>query len=257
MKHISKKYLNQRLLNEEEQKMLSGKGIPYGENVHELEFDSKTHVPFVFTENNYLIQAFEFRENKQRRFLPEPDQVLIYFNSAYNSLKQIDPLKKALLEKTLPNGHINEGTENEIYNLFGHTSGFVIFLFSAIEAFMNRMIPDDFSYSESNNKRTEVYDKEQIQKYLSFDTKYSKVIPKITQLDFKSKFPQKHTILWNLKEFRDDLIHPKQSIGHNTYEQISKKALNFKYEKTLEVVRDYLNFYKSDFVVECNCGIDY
>lgn len=256
MKHISKKYLNQRLLTTEEEEELKDVVIPY-DRVNNLKFDSKTHVPYIFTDKNYVIQAFEYRENGQRRLLPEPDQVLIYFNSAYNSLKQIKPMKESLLEKTLPGTPINEGTENEIYNLFGYTSGFVMFLFSAIEAFMNRMIPDDFTYSMSNNRRTEVYDKEQIQKYLSFDTKYSDVLPKITQLDFKKKHPQKHTILWNLKEFRDDLIHPKQPVGHTTYEQITKKALKFKYEKSLEAVRDYLNFYKPDLIVECNCGVDY
>jgi hypothetical protein len=63
--------------------------------------------------------------------------------------------------------------------------------------------------------------------------------------------------LWLLKEFRDDLIHPKQSIGHSSYEQISKKALKFKYEASLDVVKDYLNFYKPGFVEECKFGVDY
>jgi hypothetical protein len=257
MKHISKKYLNQRLLTNEEQEKLSSHMIPYDERIHNMTFDSKEHVPFVSTTNNYIIQAFEFKEGNERRFLPEPDQVLIYFNSAYNSYRQLEPIKKKLLDKTLPNGPLNEGTENEIYNLFGQSSGFVIFLFSAVEAFMNRMIPDDFIFSEISGKKTELYNKEQIQRYLSFDTKYSKVLPQITNLNFKTKFPTKHTILWNLKDFRDELIHPKQRKGPSTYELISKKALKFKYAQALEVVRDYINFYKNDFIEECQCGLDY
>lgn len=257
MKHISKKFLNQRLLNEDEKKMLSDNAISYNNQIKDLKFNKNSQIPFIITENDYIIQAFEFKKDNQKRFLPEPDQVLIYFNNAYNSFKQIEPIKKVLLEKTLPDSAINEGVENEVYNLFGHTSGFVIFLFSAIEAFMNRMIPDNYIYSEKENRRTSTYDKNQIQKYLSFETKYSKVIPDISEFDFRKQFPTKHTILWNLKEFRDELIHPKQSKGINSYEQISKKALNFKYEKTLEVVRDYLNYYKPNFIEECTCGIDY
>ena len=257
MKHIEKKYLNQKLLTEEEKNQLSAKVMPYDDRVNNVKFDSSKQVAFVVSENDYVVQAFQFRENGKTRFIPEPDQVLIYFNSAYNCWKQISVLKTSLLDKTEPAGQMNEGTENEIYNLFGQTSGFIIFLFSAIEAFLNRMIPNEFEYKEERKNRTEVYDKFQIQRHLSFDVKYSKILPEITGKDFKTNFPQKHTILWNLKEFRDDLIHPKQDQAHNSYEQISKKALKFKFEKTLEVVRDYLNYYQTDLIVECKCGHDF
>ena len=65
-------------------------------------------------------------------------------------------------------------------------------------------------------------------------------------------------MIWNLKEFRDDIIHTKQEDNNMLrYEGLIKKSLNFKYDKALISVASFMNFYKKDYIVECNCGGDF
>ena len=54
------------------------------------------------------------------------------------------------------------------------------------------------------------------------------------------------------------VVHTKtDSKGKTPYEHIFKRVLNFKYEEALHAVRDFINFYQPDYVVECDCGEDY
>ena len=86
----------------------------------------------------------------------------------------------------------------------------IVFAFTALEAFANETIPDDYIYEfERRDKRcTESYSKDQIERYISLDDKISCVLPSI----LKVKSP-KGTRVWQeyskLKKIRDRIIHMK------------------------------------------------
>ncbi len=50
------------------------------------------------------------------------------------------------------------------------------------------------------------------------------------------------------------IVHTKEAEGESTYDHVFKKALTFNYDETLEVVKDFCNFYTNDdFIEECKC----
>lgn len=97
-----------------------------------------------------------------------------------------------------------------LYNFFEQRFLNIVFSFTALEAFANQNIPDDYSFCRirQDKRCNELYNKEQIERNLSLDIKLSEVLPEITDIKF-----DKGTKLWSdyakLKSVRDRIIHVK------------------------------------------------
>lgn len=155
------------------------------------------------------------------------------------------------------NESLSEGLQSQIFEFYGLSNGFIIFLFTTIEAFLNKLIPENYEYKKIQKNKTEIYNHQQIQQYLSFDEKRTKILIKITGKDFSKKYPKKNEHILNLKAFRDSIVHTKTTNGINKYGEISKAALNFKYQETILAVRDFLNFYINEYIEDCPCQQDF
>ena len=217
----------------------------------------KNHLALVQTDRGKIYGGFVHNINGKNLIFPIPDPTLIYFNNAQQQVRLINELKKRLIDKVDYTKSLNEPALNEIYHYYGTTSGFVIFLFTSIESFINQQIPDDFIYRNEVNRKTELYNRNQIQEFLDFDTKLKKVLKQATGKDFFNKPTSTNQLIFNLKAFRDDIIHTKAENNPFKYDRLIKTSLNFKYEKTLDAVAAFMNFYKTDYIIECDCGKDF
>ena len=254
MKHIKKKFQFEKQLSREDIETMSqdGKIVSYSTSSKEkMPKGTQCHL---ITDADKSILAFQINLNGKQFFIPEPDPVLVYFNSAYGNFMHIKDQRSKLVS-VLNQGVITESIINDLYSYFSLTNGFVIFIFTAIEAFINKSIPDNYIYSIVRSNRTESYNKDQIQRHLSFDEKLNNVLKEITGKSFSKNHPLKYQHINNLKEFRDIIVHTKDSKeGSTAFDYIYKKALTFKYEDTLHATRDLLNHYHPDYVEECPCG---
>jgi len=260
MKHIEKRFLNQKDLGEakvQEDKL---------EVIHIKEdFDPKILKKYknklltFRTDQNILIEGFAHNVDGRYYMFPIPDPTLIYFHTAQISLKYIKSERKKLLEKLGQN--MSEGIINEVFNFYSVTSSFVIFLFTSIESFMNQQIPDNYSYKKTEiTKRSKTiieYSKQQIQEYIDFKTKMTIILPDATGKDFFKHTTSNTQYIDGLKDFRDGIIHTKDSGAPIKYDFFVQKALSFKYLEALEAVANFMNHYKPGYIVECNCGKDY
>ena len=135
----------------------------------------KNFVPFFLAEDA-MYSGFQAKINGKKRIIPEPDQILVYYHTAYANYKSLEESKNKLIDRT----EQTLGTEpaiNELYDYFGIVSCVVIFLFNAVEATMNRCIPDDYIHTKELSHRTEKYSKGQIERYFTFDNKLFNSIP--------------------------------------------------------------------------------
>jgi hypothetical protein len=253
-KHIKKKFQIEFKIDKETEKGINEKFevVPWSEAKNRKA--KKGEMCLLHTETNVVIAAFPYNTPDGNRFIPEPDPVLVYFNSAYFSFKEIEPSKTKVLELLIQDT-LTEGIINELYKYFHHTNGFVIFLFTSIEAFINRLIKPDYQFKISTKKRTEVYNKEQIERYLAFDVKITDILKDATGKDFAKQYPLKYIHIKQLKEFRDKLVHTKVGVdGFTAYDYLYKQALNFKYEDTINAVADFFNFHKPEYIESCPCS---
>jgi len=220
---------------------------------------SKNKEAFINTEDDYVIKSIVFNNNGRKAIIPLPDLTLVYFDSAYN----LNILRKEQ-EINLFNNILNKDDElkevelNEIYRYYGYSSSCIISLFTSLESFINHILPDLKPYVKKHSHKTEFFDKEQIQKGIKFDVKTKDVLP--FYFDGKSYFksPSKHTQhIMNLKNLRDEIVHPKSEITFKNQEELVKKLLKFNYDDSFKAVAHFMNFYKTDYIKECDCNADF
>jgi hypothetical protein len=259
-KHIEKKFMHQFKLDETIIKaaQASGASVPL-EHIPTLKKFPKDKIAFAISDNGYAFQTFPYTYQGAVRFIPEPDPVLVYFHSAYLNFRHIEERKREILKAILQT-HMPEAMANGLYEYFNLTSGFVIFLFTAMEAFINRTVPRDYVYKKPTGKNTEHYTKKQIEEFIGFKDKMTIILPEVTKKSFQTKYPMKYQHIINLKEYRDSIVHTKSAEdGRSTFEYLYKRALDFKYEETISAVKDFCNFYEPDgnLIVECSCNHDW
>lgn len=255
MKHIKKKYQFQI----EGVDKIKEVGEPVSANDGNLIKKAKEKDLYVTTEKDFVIKAFPFKHSKGIAVIPIPDLTLVYYDSAYNQNRERKDVETKLLNKlTSKNDKFGEDATNEIYHYYGNASGCIIFLFTSLESFINHILPDDKSYSLETDKNTAHYNKKQIQRHIAFDDKLKKVLPQL--LDGANFFTHQTTHtqhITNLKKLRDELIHTKSDISFGNQEELIKRLLQFKYDETFIAVAKFMNFYKPNYVVDCDCELDF
>jgi len=147
--------------------------------------------------------------------IPLPSPVALYVSLAQKHAETVvATLPQASSFRDMPDGsdHLKAEAEPDFFDALENLFACVIFSHTALEAYANERIPDDFTFQceRSDKRHTEVYSKDQIERNLSLERKLHEVLPGL--LSIKSP---KGTALWErfirLKELRDDLIHLKSS----------------------------------------------
>ncbi len=260
MKHLVKKYIRSTKVGEDVVDVI--KNAPIDEKAIAEISDAKMegYYSFGITGDNEFVQTFKYVEGEKVFLMPEPDPIVIYFDTARHFHKTIQDRRKKLFEKLAMPGHNFYAVNGDFYWYYSTVCNYIVFLFLSIEAFINKIIPNDFEYrKEIQNKKTELYDKYQIQRHIEFLEKIKYVVPQITNKNFVQSFSHKYDLLKNLKEFRDEIVHTKSFEGTNNpnfYEELFNRSLSFDFDKTLYAAKDFINFYQENLIEECPCGKD-
>jgi len=255
MKHIRKRFLFEKKLPAEIADCFIKQTafIEYNATAKLEVPDDKT--AYLFTEDNRVIRPFQFKDKDRVYYIPVPDPILVYFNTAYFNFKNIESAKTKVfqvLEETV----LSEAIINDLYHFFSLSNVFVVSLISALEAFVNEEIPANFEYSVQYKKRRKVLNKAKIQRNVPFLEKVNKVMREISKKHFAKEHPEQYKLIEELKEFRDSLVHMKPEAIKTENDFVYIQALSFRYEETLEAVAAYMNYYKQDYIVECPCGLE-
>jgi len=202
--------------------------------------------PWIFTEDKKIIQAFAYIHNGEPIVIPEFDPTILYLTSAKNLLTEIIELKEQLLEFAGVKNYIQ--TADVFIKFFPRQSIFITSLFTALEAFNNGQIPDDYTF---RNKRR-LYDKEKIQRYISFNDKTELIIPDIFKRSFVTEKENEYKNIIKIKKMRDEIIHTKNhGKGYSpSYSKIYKESLSIDFEIVYRATVDYINYYKSNWIEE-------
>lgn len=259
MKHLRKKYIRLISLTDSVSDLLNYSSVDEKE-IPQIVKDLDNRVPFLITEGKEMIQSFQYKNNKKIYLIPEPDPIVIYFDTGRAYLKRLKRDKIKLLEKlNQEHGDAHE-TRDAFYYYYSASTSFVVFVFIALEAFINKMIPYSFEYRKSiGNKKVELYNKIQIQRHIEFMEKIKQVLPAITSKSFAEKKPKIFHRIEELKNFRDEIVHTKSHEGSptsNFYQSLYVKSLDFDYENTLYAAREFISFYEGGLIEECDCGVE-
>lgn len=209
----------------------------------EIDFERFSRV-FMQSDENMVTTGFSFVNDGKPIIIPEFDPCLLYYIAAENSFERIVELKRALFKNY---GVQGVSANAEIFiELFPLTSSFSINLYCAIEAFNNSIIPSEFTFRQGKK----VLNRERIQRYFDFESKSKKVVPMIFKKSFPKEYPTKFQVLLDLKDARDQIIHTKNvSAGYPAqYHPTYKKPVELDHEHLLKIVKQYVNFYKPNWI---------
>lgn len=211
--------------------------------VDEINFDTHPN-PWIFTEDKRIIQTFAYIHNGTPLIIPELDPTILYLSSAKSLLTETVELRKQLLELAGAKNYIQ--TAELFIKFFPQQTIFITSLFTALEAFNNGLIPDEYTF---RHKR-KFYNKEKIQRYIKFKEKTEQIIPDIFGRSFILEFPEKYQVICEIKKLRDDIIHTKNKAkGYApSYRDIYKNSLAVEFKKAYQATRDYVDFYKPDLI---------
>ncbi len=202
--------------------------------------DPKNHIIQLGRKDIYAVNKLKL---KNKNFLlQEGNPVTYYYSIAYDILQQIEEARNLLLDSldSEPSKYRWNPAVAFSY-VFKVGANSIIFSFLALEAFMNQCLPD-YANIEYNGK---MVDKNVIQRYSSFETKFKVIIPNVTKKDFIKEHPRKTEVIIRIKKLRDELIHLKEmrKDGLVAYEEIYNHILNIDLRKIVNTVKFYINYH--------------
>ncbi|WP_282081570.1 hypothetical protein [Aquimarina algiphila] len=256
LRHIKKKYL----FKEAKLPIQSGKPILKVDKTDSqtIKKNKSNKVPFLVTSDKEYIRGVFYNYNGKHTVLPIPDLTLVYYESAYQSNMVRKEKEKALFKKALSEDEVTEDYGNELYHYFGSASSCIISMFTSIESFINHIIPDNSNFQKVLKNKTEIYTKKQIQEHFKFWDKVKDVLPHFyDNKNFFSKSTPTNSHIVNLKNLRDEIVHTKSEIDYSTQEELMSRLLKFKYDECLMAIRKFMNYYKENYITECDCGSDF
>ncbi|KAA5533973.1 hypothetical protein [Paenimyroides baculatum] len=260
MKHILKKYLFEDVYKDINLHQNNQFEFVPVDNLDKstLARASKSNFVILQTSDSSNLHAFIYNHSGKHITIPMPDLTLVYYDFAYKLNVRRKELSKEMLHKLGDVKTFSETNSDLLYNFYGYSSSCIINLFTTLESFINSLLPVNKNYEQKLKNRTEVYNRDQIQLTFSFYDKINKVLPYFYEgKDYFKKATPKNQHIKNLKELRDMIIHTKSDDNGKSQIEIFKKILNFKYDDTFLAVRDFINFYTNNYVIDCPCNEDF
>lgn len=143
-----------------------------------------------------------------------PNPISLFMNICVKEHNKARIIFKDLVIPNIKPGKTYVVTDNDLprlFDYFEHIQTSIITMYSAIEAFANIAIPNDFEIEKINSKGVkEIWTKETIERWLATSEKIGDIVPKILKVD-----SPKVSTFWEgfkqLELIRNEIIHQKQS----------------------------------------------
>ena len=142
--------------------------------------------------------------------LPVPNGTALFLSMSRRSYEEASKLLASCQRDANHEDLLLFKDDNRAIDFLENMAGAVISACAALEAFANEFIPSGFRYeiARKDGKCTEIYAKEQIERYVSLDDKLGRVLP--TALGVESpKGEQAWSGYVRIRRLRDRLLHLK------------------------------------------------
>ena len=144
---------------------------------------------------------------------------------------------------TAPTDKFRNLDKDLLYSCIQKAMAIPIFLFTAMEAFANQMIPEDYIYEKEINNEIIKFDKKQIEGRIGTEEKMGVILSGIYGKELKQS--PLWAIFKDLKDLRDSLVHLKTDGVHyiRAYEGIYGKMVDTDYKIFFENIKGIMIFF--------------
>jgi hypothetical protein len=148
---------------------------------------------------------------KKQLCIALPNATALCLSSSLRAWEEAQEIRKiANIDRSIKE-QVTFNTTSESFDYIERVMESIVMAFTALEAFVNENIPDDYEYHKHRKSEIilEVMDKKAIERWLSLDEKLSVVLPEAMSVD-----SPKGSKCWQgykeLKTIRDRIIHMKK-----------------------------------------------
>lgn len=211
---------------------------------------------FVFDANWVLV--FDNLET----MMIQPNDVSLYSNISESNLKKAQEFYNETIlprHKIWYGSHPNVDKQTQYYNYFELIISSLIFAYTALEAFANICIPDNYEYLIEKSGIKTIYSKEAIERKYSLRDKFKVILKDIMNTSDPTKEDW-----WNdfirLEDLRNEIIHTKQSKSEDRYSKLLGKDIFQLIENHKTIIKFYGKFIeknKKELLEEYPYDFDY
>ena len=185
-------------------------------------FDPRLNSAFITdssgTEEKVLLQYVdEIMLEKHRFSYFTPNSVALFFSLAEKSGVAAMGLLEQIKSRAKEDSHIDTYNTKALIDdsklvceYLEQIQTAVVFSFTAIESFVNISIPSEYIYEVKTSKKTEIYNKEQIERWVTWKDKLSKIIVDIYKTT-KIENEKYWALFLKLVDLRNNIIHQKST----------------------------------------------
>lgn len=204
-----------------------------------------TFIPIIHN-NQFFISTF-------------PDPIQLYFSLAYSNYEFATQTRENIVIQGGQSGPMNF-VNSYLYNWhLKYKISSIIFLHSAVEAFINLSMPDDFVYKQEViggsgkrfSKQITEYPKELIEKELKFKEKLNEVLTQFSGIGLQKNHQEIYDKLLNINSIRNDLIHlrsVKDEKNTSYFQKSFDKVVNEDLLPYVNAVKDFVNLVKPGYI---------
>lgn len=143
--------------------------------------------------------------------VPVPNATASCLNISHNCWVKAKELREnSNIDKSIKK-QVAFNQESDAINYLELMMQSIIFAFTALEAFVNEIIPDDYVYEKQGQKCKEIYNKNEIERWLSIDEKIGQILPIAINVESPKGKHNSWNDLLKLKKIRDRLVHMKSA----------------------------------------------
>ena len=198
-----------------------------------------------------IIAAFDYLYKGKKLAIPEVNPVMIFYSNALMTHKKLKEFKERLFEFSPEINQVGIKVNlNYFSDYFLLASNCIVNLQSAIECFINQIIPANYVYFTSKGSR--------LKRRPTIHEKIDVAVVKIKKINFKASYEQEYALIKKLVDLRNDIIHlkPTSEKTNTKYKDLFRRVVDFDFENTTIAVKKYINFYESNLIENCSCGKD-
>lgn len=158
--------------------------------------------------------------------IPVPNPCAMYISYAFRVKSESEQLLQELNPSFIRNDIdiVPPEIEGKFFDCLECLISLVIFSYTALEVFANSSIPDNFQFTRerNDNKYSEIYTKNQIERNLSLTIKLDEVLPQIFSVSSPKGRRLWADFVW-LRELRDRFIHLKSTDWEKSEPEMADK----------------------------------
>lgn len=204
-------------------------------------------------ELSYIIP---FLSNKKYYASDIPNPTCLFFSQAIENEENVSIIEKSfeknivvvLNQVSKSDLEINLLRPDKFNQFLMYKISSITSLISAVESFLNTIIPENF---ETENSKNEIIGKSKIERNWDLKSKLKDIVPKIKTIENKTEYNRKINKFIELSQIRNEFIHLKTTKDEKDLDPFLKyfeQLINLNLKEKIEEVKNLINFIEPNYL---------